>query len=458
MLPAVGLLPQPRLEAQETKPDDPDVELREALLRNAAPAKLSAVWYLPRQRKPNTQHPVALVLASGDLPAGEKEYWVLTPWRANYCTLVLKAAEDEQWSGARVKQVLDFIDSPPESIPADPKRILVVADEQTAPLAMRILDGYPERLIGMVLISAQPIERVAGGVQLWSPRKETRDVPLWVVIGTKPPKAAAVLQMWRKFRSRAPREANITLDTRPDQPLADALEPDETFVKWLGALAEGKAPEPGPDRQAAREKKAYGNFARLIRSKMIEGPASPPGERETKRQGPLLLATTPPVGWRRFKEIERTFNPRLARNAALADQTAKDSPYVEMYFSPEPQSPFFAYVYGSPWENGGEDLLADYRGRLSRKGYLPVRLESWEDGQWTWEVLSILQVNQDEWHRWVVLCGSRDASEDNPASPMVMVMDTTPRPDAAAMAAAARRFAQSVQVLRGKSQPLTESP
>ena len=107
----------------------------------------------------------------------------------------------------------------------------------------------------------------------------------------------------------------------------------------------------------------------------------------------------------------------------------------------------------------GAKLLNDFARQLGTKGYLPVVLQHWEDGDWTYEVCSIQLVWGERWHRWIVLSGAKGGSKASPGVPLIMVLNASDRPDPAEMAAGMKQLVRSVQIdWIGRSRTTTPQP
>lgn len=419
--------------------------LRQQLARDAKPVELTGTWYPPAKTSASQRCPLVVVLASKDFPTEPKDYWVRTPWSKGCATVVLRAGQG-RWSAVRSTQVIRQVARCPKTIPADLNRLVLVADAETGPLAMRVLDGYTDRIAGAVFLSVLPIQMNPDGPSLWTPRKPIWAIPLWAVAGTRPQDAAAMLEQWRKLAASAPPSASITIDARLGRGKGHLL-PGEAFEDWLASLASGQRPSPGPDPQARAEQKQFAPLAESLRQAVETAPPAEPGQELLKEEGPFRLHLQAPKDWLRDEEGERPYNPR----GTTVDSQGRSlpgvkNPYAELYVTPQPRGPFFARLCGARWNSTGAKLLDDYNRRLRRKGYLPVVLQRWQQDGWTCEVATVQMIWKDAWHRWVVLSAARDASKNNPAAPLVMVMDASDAPDPQAMASALKRLIADARV------------
>ena len=432
--------------------------LRDEMSRLAAPDELKPTWYRPREVQKGRTYPLAVILASQQFPTTNESFWIRTLWERNFCTLLL-TCDSESWSTVRVRQVMDRISVRPAEVPAD-ERLLLVADAETGPLALRMTDGLADQMVGLVLISVPPVEITAMGPALWSPRPEVWKVPIWSVVGTRPKDSALLLEMWRKVACFAPPTALLSIDPRMGRGIGHLL-PDEAIKDWLGRIAAGEKPRRGPDRQVEGEKEQFGSLAQAIR-KQMEKPSggAEAGQKITKREGPFVVSMVAPKGWGRDKQGEKPFNPK----GFQADMQGKNlppgrNPYVEIYVTPSRRGPFFARIRAAEWPGSAAKLLNDFAHGLGAKGYLPVVIQHWEDGDWTYEVCSIQLVWGERWHRWIVLSGAKGGSKLSPGAPLIMVLNASDMPDPAEMAAAMKQLVRSVQIdWIGRNRTTTPQP
>jgi hypothetical protein len=419
--------------------------IRQQLTRDARPVEIQGTWYPPARPPEQGACPLVVVMASEDFPASPKDYWVRTPWRIGCGTVVLRA-EDNRWDNVRSIQVMREVARCPKAIPADPDRLVLVADNETGLLAMRVMDGYADRIAGAVFLSVLPLQMNPDGPSLWTPRKELWAIPLWVVAGTRPDEAGPILEKWRVLSASAPPNASVTVDARIGRGRGHLL-PGEAFDDWLGTLAAGQRPQPGPDPQADAERKQFSPLADGLREAVENTPAAPAGQEYLKEEGPFRLRLVAPKDWLRDEEGERPYNPRgTTIDSQGRSLPGVKNPYAELYVTPKPRGPFFARLCAARWSRTGAELLDDYTRRLRVKGYLPVILHRWQTGPWTCQVATVQMIWKNDWHRWLVLSAARDASAENPASPLVMVMDATDQPDLDAMAAGLNRLIADARV------------
>ncbi len=422
--------------------------------QNAEPARpvLDATWYGPKQVPKTHKTPTAVILASKDFPVTSKDYWIPTLWQLNFSTLVLKCPGDK-WNDISVSQIHAQLARCPKSVPAELGRVLLVCDQASAGLAMRFMDGYPQEMIGIVLISVTPVELTSKGLSLWSPRTECWSVPIWAVVGTRPKDAAKVLEMWRKLESFVPAEASLTIDTRIGRGNGYLL-PDESIITWLQSAGAGQKPKPGPDRQAQAEQTRFALTADSIADAMQQKQSiAQPGPVAFKNEGPFSISVVMPKGWLRDSAAERRYNPLgLAADKEGLPLGGQKNPYSEIYITPKKQGLLFARVYAMEWTKTSAELLADYHKKLARKGYSQIPLKSWQQNDWTYEIYSIMQPWQGKWSRWLILAAARGGSPSNPAGAMAIVMDASENPSAATMAGALQRICESVKTSK-KTEP-----
>ncbi len=436
----------PSVSAQEASAGDPTAPLRDRLVREAAPPTLEATWYRPHEEEPGQTNPLAVILASEHFPVSTKDYWVPTLWKQNFCTLVLATEGGKSWSGIRTPAVLKELLDPPEEVSSDSDRLLLIADAHTGPLAMQLMNGLAERLLGAVFINVTPVEISPTGPALWQPRTEVWRIPIWSVVGTQAKQAGKTLELWRKVAARAPSSASLTIDTRPDRGRGHLL-PDPAISVWLESVHSGRRPAPGPDRQVEAERKQYAKLATEIRQAVQNDTDTlPAGKKLSKTDGPFTLSVLAPQHWWRDREAEKAYHPQgpqIDAKGRMLDEGR--SPYAEMYFTPKRRGPFFVRVRATEGTGDGAKLLGDFEQLVAAKGYLPVSLERWTSGPWTYDVSSYLLLWRDHWHRWIILTA---ASETTPAAPLIMVMDATGAPAPQRLARTLRYFLQSTRVGR----------
>lgn len=417
-------------------------------------AKLHRSWYAPWEPQEGRSYPVAVVLASEGFPAGPKDFWLRTLWQQGYCSLVLQAGED-RWSAFGAADVWAQLDAMPGKVQGDPDRVLLIADSHSGPLAMALTEAFPQRIVGLVLVSVPPVEVTREGLGLWVPRKEACSVPIWSVVGTRPQDAGKVLRMWRRLAASAPQRPMLTIDARLGRGMGPIL-PDPTIAAWMRSIAEGNTPKAGPDQQAREAEREFAPMAKEIR-KAFEDPSTQNcAERLRKEEGPIRLSLQPPAGWHRSTSGEKPYPDK----AALRD--SNEPAFVQVYVRSRRAKPFFARVLGSLWEGTGGELLDVYNRRLQRDDNLVVPLDEWTRDGWTYQVSVVLRLGESQWHRWVILSAARDGDGQNPAAPLVLVMHDADQPDPRAMVQASRCLTGSVQVEAtgpvAKTDPLTGLP
>jgi|GEM_PF-5104581 len=419
------------------------------------PAELSATWYGPMVAQGHAQQkppPLVVVLASKNFPARANDFWVSTPWKLNFATLVLQCKTDA-WKSVGVAQIEQQLTRKPANVPAEVNKLVLVCDQASASLAMRFMDGHPDRLAGIVLISVVPLELTRNGLGLWSPREACWAVPIWAVVGTNPADAAKALQMWRKLASYAPAQASLTVDARPGQ-ASGYLHPDGAILDWLEAIRAGKRPAPGPDRQALAEQRRMGTIAKHIATAAGDSSCiAQPGETISKTAGPLSISLTAPVGWSRDRSAERAYNPKgLAADQAGLPLKPRKNPYCEIYITPAKRGPLFARARVRRWTGSGEDLLRDYNLSLARAEYFQVSLARWQQGPWAFEISSIMQPGQDKWRRWLTLAAAKGpakgSGKTNPAGTLILLMDATSQTNPKTLAETMNQLRKSTKANR----------
>ena len=436
-------------EGETPSNGDSAAKLREQLTRQAAPATLDATWYRPHVERKNKTNPLAVILASTDFPVTTKDFWVPTLWKENFCALVLTTRPPDQWSSIRLTSVLREIQESPEEVPADTNRLLLIADTKTGPLAVRFIETYPSRIAGVVFISFTPTQITPTGPGLWQPREDVWSIPIWSVVGTRGKVASKVLELWRKFAARAPMDASLCVDPRLDRGTGHLL-PDEAVLPWLKSIWAGERPAPGPDRQAEAERKKFATLAKQIHQAVQSGAtALPPGEVITKTDGPFQITVRAPENWWRDTDGEKPYsNRKLEADPQGRTLSDERNPYAEIYLTPKRRGPFFVRIRAAESTGRGDAILNHFEKLAADKGYLPVSIERWTEGKWTYDVSTYQLAWGETWQRWVVLTA---AGDDTPAAPLIMVMDAADAPDPKQMASAMRTITDSIHVTRGKT-------
>ncbi len=233
-------------------------------------------------------------------------------------------------------------------------RILIVSPSGGGPAAISIIEKHPKRIAGAAMISVSPWIRRAESIKLWRPSQAAWSVPVWATIPINIKAGAPILLLWRQIAASRPKGASITVDPRINY--GDA-EPDSSITKWISAVAAGKKPAPGADRQALAEASRYKNAAKQLQTAMQVASPADAGHRFTKTQGPMVLDLTAPDKWRRVERGERKYDP-------------VDCPFVQVYLSPKPGSMLFARANAAKWGGDSAGLLDQYERRLGDGGFL----------------------------------------------------------------------------------------
>ena len=411
--------------------------MKKTLLVVIAIALLAAAllqWGL--DRTPAGTCPAAILAVPGSAALGD----LATLLQAKGFALVRVDLPATGWSvGEALATVKAIDDKAPRYV--DRSRLLLVAAAKAGPAAIALLRSCRERVAGAVFISMAPLEPTTSGIQLWVPPKEGRPVPVWVVLGRDATREAQTMVMWRRSAARLPGVLWLTLDSRPgpyrlrpgEAVCRDLLSPDPAMSEWLGSIAGGKVPLPGPDRQAEAERRLHQPAAGQLLTAMRDAAPLPSGKGLMKQDGKLHLRLTAPAGWSRDGRGEKPYD-------------AESSPFVQLYLTPEAQGPLFARACGARWEKSGADLLDDYLQRLAEAGFLLIPHTRWVARDVAMGVASVVWPGQDKWHRWLVLMGARSGAKLRPVAPLVLVMDASPRPNAIAMAGAFKQVMDQIVV------------
>lgn len=338
--------------------------------------------------------------------------------------------EADEWAPGDAQLIAGEIDSRRNEIWLDANRAVLVAGPHGGPAALEFINRFPNKIAAAVLVGVKPVASGAAG-GLWTPNKEAWKVPIWAVTGTEGNEAIDTLRMWRRVAAAAPKDAGLTIDTRLVKE-GNAIEPDAAIGKWLEAVAAGKRPALGPDRQLEEEKHHYALPAEALRKVAKSAVAGQVGLHLAKRQAPISLSVGPPRNWGRDPRNER-------------DYSADANPYVQIYLKPAaPGTLLFARVMGTKAAAKPADALEEYDRRLAARGYLIVRHSQWEAASQAWEITSVLWPAEGRWHRWLALSGAGPAQDG--ASPLVSVLDSALRPNTSAMAPAAKTLLDTVRL------------
>ena len=236
----------------------------------------------------------------------------------------------------------------------------------------------------------------------------------------------------------------FTVDPRLERELGHVL-PDKAILPWLRALQTGKQPQLGPDRQVEAERKQFASLAKKIRQ-AFQGttPPLPTGDLETKKDGPFHITTRTPERWIRDREGEKSYaptGPRVDPDGRTIAETP--NPYAEIYLTPKRRGPFFIRVRAAKGNGDGKNILKEFERLVAAKGYLPVGIERWNDGTWTYDISLYLLAWEGKWQRWISFSA---ANNNAPAAPLIMVMDATDTPDPNQMVAALKCMLQSTKI------------
>ena len=329
--------------------------------------------------------------------------------------LVAKGNAGEAWSIARK---------------VDPNRILIISERNGGPAAISIIEKHSKRIAGALLMSVAPWVHAPESIKLWRPSKNAWSVPIWTTMPVNIKGGAPTLLLWRQIGAAKPDGASLTLDPRLE--LGDT-EPDKSVAKWISAIAGGKKPSPGPDRQALQETKRYRDAAKQLLSAMQLASPADAGANFSKTEGPMELDVRAPDKWRRVERGERKYD-------------ADEMPYVQIYLSPKPGSMLFARASAAKWGSDANGLIDQYERRLADGGFLAVRHSRWQAKGYSLQISSILWPTRGKWHRWLVLAAAGPGKKKAPAAPMVTVMDASDIPDVNKMAATMKRILPSVSV------------
>lgn len=413
----------------------------------AAEPDLTPTWFNPQKPEAGTIYPLAVMLKSDAVPEAGSRWWLSTLYAQNFCQCVL-TTPSEDFSDVSVPDVMRIIDPLPGNVPADGRRLVIIADKKTASLARRLIEAFPDRIAGAVFVNAPVTEiRRSGRAGPWLPREEARRVPLWVVVGTAPGEASAVLNTWRQFRVFMPPNASITIDTRLGRGL-DYVLPDQAIVDWLSAIRKGEMPGVGPDAQAQEGSKLFAGVTQAVGELLKQrGFVAPTGQRLVKTDGPMTVSVNPPQGWQRSAERENKYNP----TGKVVDETGAEldvapNPFLQIGLVPDPRSPRYALAMATPWTRSGADLITYANKRLTSRGYIAFPLQQWTSGDWAIELTAYANVYKDSWNWWIGLSAARDAQGDEVAVPLIMLLSRADPPDPRLLVSSLNRLRQTVQV------------
>jgi len=330
--------------------------------------------------------------------------------------LVARGNKGGVWAGARK---------------VDPDRILIVSQRNGGPTAISIIEKHPKRISGALMMSVSPWIHTTENIRLWRPSKNAWSVPIWSTMPVNIKGGAPILLLWRQIAADKPQGASLTIDPRMG---FDKSGPDRSVAQWLSAIADGKKPPPGPDRQALQEIRRYKDAAKQLMTAMQIASPADAGAKFSKTEGPMKLDVKAPGKWRRFDQGERKYD-------------ADEMPYVQIYLSPKPGSMLFARANAAKWGADATGLLDQYERRLADGGFLAVRHSRWQSKGYSLQISSILWPTRGKWHRWLVLAAAGPGKLKSPAAPMVLVMDASDIPDINTMASAMKRILPSVSAV-----------
>jgi|GEM_PF-1776772 len=398
--------------------------------------KMDVEWLTPRDLSATDKHPLAVLLAD---PKDEAEAAFfrgrlagrLTEAGFHACIVRAEMAPrgTDKAPPPAESAIVELVRNSRFRGVIDTDRLLLVAGPSRAAQAIQWIHSSPDRVAGAVFLSAPPIVTAEGEVGLWKIDKPAAGVPVWVTVGDKPGDAAPLLVMWRQV-AHAAEGASLSLDVRGGEGRG-LLAPSEGLKNWLEAVTAGKKPKPVADVQIEGEKDRYAKLAAALKRAVAEtGPATA-GEEVAKREAPMRVSVTAPAGWGRFGQAERAYD-------------GEASPYVQIYLTPRARGPLFARACAARWEKDAAGLLDDYAGRLREAGFLVIRHDRGQAGEYAVDITSILWPSEKRWHRWLVL--SAAGKPTGKAAPLVFVMDASDRPDVRLMAGAMKRILGSISV------------
>jgi hypothetical protein len=336
---------------------------------------------------------------------------------------------ESKWMAGHADVLIQDLDNIAQRSTMDLGRIVVIASGEAGVAGMELMDRYPKRLSGLVMISTAPWARTPAGIQLWTPREAAGSIPLWATSGTRAKDAAATLLLWRRSAAIAPGNVSITIDPRIGKG-PDEAQPDAAIEKWLAAIMTGEKPAAGPDQQAVGETKRYKTAAKRLHVAMGKVPAARGGRKFTKQEGPMCVSVGAPMNWLRATQGERKYQ-------------SDKMPYVQIYLTPRLGGLLFARVNAARWAGKSEALLDDYEARMRKAGFLTIRFHRWSARGFSLQISSAIWPSPTGWHRWLMLIGAGQASGHAAAAPLVFVMDASDKPDVTAMAAAMKHLLSS---------------
>ena len=380
--------------------------------------------------------PVALLLCPTRQEEEFRKNWTSRLFRSGFCS-VAAVMRESKWMAGHADVLIQDLDNIAHRSTMDLGRIIVIASGDAGVVGMELMDRYPKRLSGLVMISTAPWARTPAGIQLWTPREAAGSIPLWTTSGTRAKDAAATLLLWRRSAAIAPGNVSITIDPRIGKG-SDEAQPDEAIEKWLAAIMTGEKPAAGPDQQAVGETKRYKTAAKRLHDAMGKVPAARGGREFTKQEGPMCVSVGAPMNWLRAIQGERKYQ-------------SDKMPYVQIYLTPRLGGLLFARVNAARWAGRSEALLDDYEARMRKAGFLTIRFHRWSARGFSLQISSALWPSPTGWHRWLMLIGAGQAfghaSGHAAAAPLVFVMDASDKPDVTAMAAAMKHLLSSTSAI-----------
>ena len=379
----------------------------------------------PENIDPKKKYPLAIFLASDKSTLEEGKFWRKMLKSEEFPALILRI-NLRDWSlltPDRINAEIAKI-AKDNKIKFDPKKYVIITDPDTGYILPTLIDSF-KNLAGAVFVSTPPLEiSKKDGFRIWLPKDKKWPVAIWSVCGTKKELPAGNLVTWRKVKSYAPEKSSVTIDARVGQGDGN-LQPSQGIADWFGAIADGKKPKVGTDFQAELEKKKFAKASKKLNNIFALTDSKTGNVKKNKKQGPFKASIICPKGWKRVEKREQVYNPYGAK----ADEYGKpiktgQTKYGEFYLTPDKNKPVFARVRFRRWNSSAKSLLDEYAKATMRKlGAITIPLKQWKTGDWTYKSCIILAYVRGRWYRWFTILAAKDGTKENPAAPVVVMMD-----------------------------------
>lgn len=314
---------------------------------------------------------------------------------------------------------------------ADAPAVLVVSPA-AGNVGMTLLDRHGKQFAGAVWLGVTPIYRGGEGIWMWAPTDAAAGVPMWCVLSTAVEgDGAQNLKLWRQIAGNLGKDASIAFDNHLDH-LGPPPAPSRAIGPWLEAVAAGKAPPAGGDRQARKLAADFGPKAKAVQAALdrVRGSSA---RKVSKAGAAMAVSAGVPDGWVRLADRERAYD-------------ANEQPYEQLYFADsQAKTPRFARAMVTASEGDAPAVIEGYFDRLRRSGYLVVPLGRGEHAGRTVRLAAVAYPTAKQWHQWLVLASAERARKG--LAPLVLAFSAT-GDDAGRLAFAADTLIRTIDIGR----------